>query len=159
MSKPIDQDTRMQAAIAYLITGSSEEAGKMCNVTGRTIRYWMQEPWWEALLDEAKGVKQKELDALWTGLIHKATDKLRERISDGDPVVTRTGEIRYVPVKAKDLAVVTAIAVDKRAILRGQVTSRREVVSVDEKLQKIADKYEKLNSSNKAEELDTRKLQ
>ena len=143
--KAWDMDSRIQAAIAWLITGDSEEAGKLCNIPGRTIRMWMNLPWWEEVLAEAKTTKQKELDALWTGLIHKSTTALRARLDQGDAVLTKTGEIRYLPVKAKDLAIITSIAVDKRALLRNQPTSRVERITVEEKLQRIGNKLAELD--------------
>lgn len=136
-------EDKIEAAIAWLITGSSEEAGKFCQIPGRTIRSWMQQPWWEDILKEAQGRKQKELDAVWTGLIHKTAVELRDRIDNGETVVnTKTGTERKVPVKAKDLAIVMSIVVDKRALARGQATHRTEKVNVDERLSKIGNRLE-----------------
>lgn len=135
-------EEKIEAAIAWLITGSSEEAGKLCNTPGRTIRSWMQQTWWEDILREAQGRKQKELDAVWTGLIHKTALELRDRVDNGETVFTKTGEARKVPVKAKDLAIVMSIAVDKRALARGQATHRTEKINVDERLDKISNRLE-----------------
>lgn len=134
-------EDKIEAAIAWLITGSSVEAGKLSGVNDRTIRNWMQQPWWEDILREAQGRKQKELDALWTGLIHKTATEIKDRIDNGETVITKTGE-KKIPVKAKDLAVIMAIAVDKRALARGQATHRTEKVNVDERLSKLGNKLE-----------------
>lgn len=140
-------DDRIAAAIAWLITGNTEDAGALCNIPGRTIRDWMQKPWWEEVLAEAKGIKQKELDALWTGLIHKSTTELRNRLDKGDPIMTKMGEVKYMPVKAKDLAIITSIAVDKRALLRNQPTSRVERITIEEKLNRIGSRLEELDGA------------
>ena len=147
MPAPWPMDDRIQAAIAWLITGSVDEASKLCNIPPRTIRDWMTKGWWEEVLSEAKTVKQKELDALWTGLIHKSTSELRKRLDDGDPIMTKTGTVAFMPVKAKDLAVITAIAVDKRALLRNQPTSRVEKITIEEKLIRIGSKLEELDTA------------
>lgn len=149
--KAWEMEVRLEAAIAYLITGNTEDAGKLCNVPGRTIRDWMKTAWWEDVLSEARTIKQKELDALWTGLIHKSTSKLRERLDDGDPILTKAGEIKYLPVKAKDLAIITSIAVDKRALLRGQPTSRTEKVTIEERLDRIGSKLVELDQPSQKE--------
>jgi len=146
--RPWDMDSRIQAAIAWLITGDSEEAGRLCNIPGRTIRDWMKLPWWEEILAEARTIKQKELDALWTGLIHKSTTALRERLDQGDAILTKSGEIKYLPVKAKDLAIITSIAVDKRALLRNQPTSRVEKITIEEKLDRIGNKLVELDKED-----------
>jgi hypothetical protein len=156
MAERHDMDTKLQAAIAYLMTGNSEEAGKLVAVPGRTIRYWMQQAWWEDVLREAQTVKQKELDAIWTGLVHKAADKLRERLDEGDAVLTKTGEIKNLPIKAKDLAFIMSVVTDKRAVLRGQATSRREVVSVEQRLEKLNNGFKKIeNESTTTEDTDS----
>lgn len=147
MSTPHDFTTKLEAAIAYLMTGSTEEAGRMVNVPGRTIRSWTQESWWEDVIKEAQTVKQKELDAIWTGLIHKAADKLRTTIDEGETVLTKTGETKKIPVKAKDLAIIMSIAVDKRALMRGQATSRKETVTIEKKLDMIADKFKEIGET------------
>src|SRR3990170_2331875 len=146
MPKEYDIETRIQAAIAWLITGDTETAGELCGITGRTIRYWQTQPWWEDVLKEAQGIKQKELDALWTGLIHKSAKELRDRLDNGDPTVVK-GEIKRVPVKAKDLAFIAQTIADKRAILRGQATQRIEKVSIDQKLDKITDRLKEVTKS------------
>ena len=135
-------DEKIEAAVAWLVTGSAEEAGRLCSMPSRTIRYWMQQEWWEDLLREAQGRKQKELDAVWTGLIHRIATELRDRVDNGDSVISRNGAIVKVPVRAKDLSLVMGIAVDKRALARGQATSRTEKVSIDERINKLANKLE-----------------
>lgn len=149
MPAPHDFTTKLEAAIAYLMTGSAEEAGRMVNVPGRTIREWTKESWWEDVIKEAQTVKQKELDAIWTGLIHKAADKLRTTIDEGETVLTKNGEIK-IPVKAKDLAIIMSIAVDKRALMRGQATSRKETVTIEKKLDMIADKFKEIGETKES---------
>ncbi len=147
MAAPWPMDDRIQAAVAWLITGSVEEAGKLCNIPPRTIRDWMTKGWWEEVLGEAKTIKQKELDAVWTGLIHKSTTELRKRLDDGDPVMTKTGEVKFMPVKARDLAVIMAITTDKRALSRNQPTSRVEKITIEERLTRIGSKLEELDAA------------
>jgi len=153
MSKGIEWDfeTRVNAAICWLVTGSVEKASVMSEIPERTIRDWIKQPWWDDVVDTAKGIKQKELDALWTGLIHKSADALRDRVDNGDSVLDKFGNIKKVPIKGKDLAFITAIAVDKRALARGQATSRTERISIEEKLSKIGEKLESMAEEEQKE--------
>lgn|SRR4030066_34144 len=144
-----DSDSRIQAAIAWLITGDVDNASQLCNVPSRTIRDWMTKEWWEDILSEAQGIKQKELDAVYTALIHKTTTALRDRIENGNVIVTKAGAFSRVPVPAKDLAVITAIISDKRALLRGLPTSRTEKITIEEKLEKLGQKLEDINQNQK----------
>ena len=153
MSKGVswDFETRVNAAICWLVTGSVEKASEMSEIPPRTIRDWMKQPWWDDVVDTAKGIKQKELDALWTGLIHKSADALRDRVDNGDSVLDKFGNIKKIPIKGKDLAFITAIAVDKRALARGQATSRTERISIEEKLSKIGEKLESMAEEEQKE--------
>jgi hypothetical protein len=151
-------ETKLEAAIAFLITGNTEDAGAMVNVPGRTIRYWTNQPWWEDIINEAKTVKQKELDAIWTSLIHRAADKLRERILEGDPHLTKDGEAIFMPIKAKDLAFIMAVAVDKRAVMRGQVTSRKETITTEKKLEQIEQAFKGLGKQTENDQPDPERL-
>lgn len=142
-----DMRTKIDAAIAYIVTADSEAASKLCNVPARTIRSWMQMPWWEDILAEAMSVKQKELDATFTRIIHQATDQLVERIEQGDVVLDKTGNKINMPIKGKDLAWIAAIITDKRAIARGQPTSRSEKkVSIEDHLSKLNSEFEKVGA-------------
>ncbi len=135
-------EDKLNAAIAWLITGDSVSASRVCGVGDRTIRNWMHEPWWDDVLDEAKGIKQKELDAIYTGVLHKTMDQLRSRLDEGDSFVTKIGGIINVPIKAKDLAIIASIITDKRALLRGQATRRTENITIEQRLDKIAERID-----------------
>lgn len=141
-----DLDDKLQAALAWIMVGSTEEASRLCGVPGRTIRYWMEQSWWENVVDEARKVKQKELDGLWTGLIHKAATEVKERLEEGDETLDKQGNIRRTKIKAKDLAVILSIVVDKRALLRGEPTARRETRSTQDTLNDVATALEKFDN-------------
>lgn len=138
-------DERIEAAIAWLVTGNADAASRLCNIPSRTIRDWMVTDWWESILEAAKGIKQKELDAIWTGIIHKTADELRDRIVHGDEVIDRMGGSKRVKVKGKDLAIIMSIATDKRALGRGQATSRKESVSIEKRLEAVGNKLQQVD--------------
>lgn len=142
MAEAWAMEDRIQAAVAWLITGDVAEAAKLAGIPTRTIYDWMSKSWWDDVLSEAKNIKQKELDAVWTGIIHKATSQIKDRIENGDPYVKRNGELGRVPIKAKDLATIMATATDKRSLIRGQVTSRTEKITIDQRLEKITNKLD-----------------
>ncbi len=132
-----DMDSKLEAAIAWLMTGSFDSASKLCNIPARTIRDWSQSAWWEDVLADANSKKQKELDACWTGLIHDATSSLRDMVQNGEAVLTKNGNVKRVPIKARDMATIINMAVEKRALSRGQATSRTEKITVEQRLDKI----------------------
>lgn len=141
MARKYDTNDRLNAAFAYVLTGYVDQAASICGVHRRTLQDWVHTDWFQELIKEARSQKQDELDGVWTGIIHQSAEKVLERVKKGDPVVDKkTGEVVYIPVKAKDLAVITAILADKRALLRGQVTTRVEKITTDQRLNKIQEK-------------------
>ena len=154
MAEVRDLDDRLNSALAWLITGNTVEAAKICGVPDRTIRDWMTKDWWEAILQEARATKQKELDAVWTRIIHKAAEAINDRLTEGDPVLTKMGEIRRIPVKAKDLSFILSVITDKRNLARGEPTSRSEKRTVEESLKNVADRLESFDSPTKSDTKD-----
>lgn len=114
---------RLNAALAWLITGDTEKAELICGVPGRTIRDWMREDSWEHLVNEAKRLKQSELDAKFTKIIHRAVDEVADRLDNGDEVIAKDGTKVLRKLSGREAAWIAAILSDKRAILRGEPTS------------------------------------
>lgn len=123
-------DQRMQAALAWVVSGTAAEAGKVCGIPERTINDWTHQPWWEGLVTEARRLKDVELDRKLSGVIDRAMQRLAERL-DRDESINNI----------KDLAVVAAVAYDKRALMRGDPTSRVERVSTEQRLNRLTEKF------------------
>ena len=118
-------DDYVMAAAYYVIMGTSVQVSKYTGIPSRTIRKWTGEEWWKTLVQEVRKAKQDELDAKLTNIIMVAGEKLADRVENGDTLVVQ-GELTKVPLKAMDLAKVVGITYDKRALLRGDPTSRTE---------------------------------
>lgn len=151
-----DLDSKMRAAVGYAVTGTFKGAEEYSEVPARTIRDWLDSEWFQALLAEARQSLQDELDGRWTGLIHKITDQMLERLNKGDPKVLRDGTIAYVPVSFKDLGFIQSMVTDKRTLLRGQVAKiPQEKGSTESKLQKIKDALSGQAIADDSEEQET----
>ena len=131
-------EDKLRAAMAYLITGNSLEAAKVCGIPDKTIRDWTRETWWADFIGECRKEKNEELDAAFTDIIHKAVGEVRDRIQAGDPVVQKDGTISRKPVSARDATLVAAVLVDKRAILRGEPTRISKSISEKDRLKDLA---------------------
>lgn len=120
-------EQKMEAAVAYVCTGSAKAAATLCEVPRSTISSWVADAeWWPDAIGEARRRKQKELDGKLTGVIDSTLRQLQDRIANGDEVVGRNGEVSRKKVGARDLAIIAGTMYDKRALLRGDPTSRSE---------------------------------
>lgn len=136
-------EDKLRAAMAYLITGNSLDASKVCGIPDKTIRDWTRETWWADFIAEARKEKNDELDAAFTSILHKAIGEIKDRIENGDETVdAKTGSKVRKKVSARDATLVAAVLVDKRAILRGEPTRISKSISEKERLKTLNNELE-----------------
>lgn len=125
-------EDRLQAALAWTVTGTAQGVQDVTGFTRRTVSDWVNSEWWPALVEEARQLKQSELDASLTTIIHKCAQRLTERL-DSDEGISKAG--------IQQIATTLAISMDKRALMRGDPTSRTERVSSEERINKLRDEF------------------
>lgn len=139
---------KMKVACTYALTGNSRRTSEMTKVPEGTIRAWKSTEWWHEIMSRIREEQNEELDAKLTKLVDKALDAVNDRLENGDYVYNaKTGSLSRKPVSMKDLAIVTAITVDKRQLLRGEPTSRVEKVSENEKLSRLQQEFRKFSEA------------
>lgn len=143
---------KMKVVCTYAVTGNSRRTSEMTKVPEGTIRVWKQTEWWHEIMSRIREEQNEELDVKLTALVEKAVDAVNDRLEHGDyRYIAKTGELVRQPVSMKDLAIVTAITVDKRQLLRGEPTSRVEKVSENEKLVRLAEEFKNFNKAKTIE--------
>ena len=125
-------EDRLKAALAWVITGTTHGAADQCGFPRSTIQTWTEQEWWEPLVMEARQLKQSELDAKLTNIIDKCAQRLTERL-DSPEGISKAG--------IQQIATTLAISMDKRALMRGDPTSRTERVSANDRLAKLKDEF------------------
>ena len=149
-----DFNQRVQAAVYWLVTGSIKEVSALTDIPERTLRHWMQQVWWSQILERAKDIKNQELDSIWTQILHATTERLKDRIINGDIKIIKKGEEykeQRVPLSATQLSVIAGIAADKREKVR--INKTNIVKELDP--QKITDIVDELESIGLNEEKPT----
>ena len=133
---------KMEAACTFAVTGNSRRTAEITKISECTIRAWKQTEWWNEIQANIVKEQDEELDTKLTKLVDKAVEGVNDRLDNGDYVYDAKNEkIVRKPINGKDLAIITAITVDKRQLLRGLPTSRTEKVSQDERLLKLAEQF------------------
>lgn len=123
---------RLQAALAWCVTGTAQGASDITGFPRTTIDTWTREEWWQPLVVEARLLKQDELDAKLTKIIDLCAKRLTERL-DSEEGVSKA--------QLNQIAITMAISMDKRSLMRGDPTSRTERVSSEERLTKLKDEF------------------
>ena len=93
---------------------------------------------------EVRKAKNEEFDAKLTGLLDDTIVEIQDRLMNGETVVDKQGELKRVPVSTRNLATLLGIVYDKRALTRGDPTSKVVRVDVNEHLTDVAKKLSKM---------------
>tara|TARA_R110002020_G_scaffold2465_2_gene11548 strand:- start:531 stop:1178 length:648 start_codon:yes stop_codon:yes gene_type:complete len=149
-------EQRIMAATYYAVTGSSLQAADKCKASGTaipasTIRKWKNTTsWWKPVLHEVRKAKQEELDAKLTSIIMEGAEKLEDRVRNGNIKLNpKTGELNRIPMTSGELAKdAVGIPYDKRALMRGDPTSRTEKVDPKTMLEELAKQFVKIVELN-----------
>lgn len=142
-------DLKIAACAAYISKGSFYRAERMTGVPKETIRSWSKNAeWWPHVSSGIRQTLQAELDGRFTGLLHQSADEIEDRLENGDiKWDAKSQSYKVVPVTAKDAAVITSILFEKRALLRGDPTSRTEKISSDKMLGELKEEFRKFTEA------------
>jgi len=130
-------EEKVFSVLGYVLTGNSFGAAQISGIDAGTIRKWKQEaPWWKDVFTYCRGVASDRLDAKFTQLLDKVIWELEERLVKGDEKLDK-GKVVRLKVPANVLVHMLSNIFDKRQLVRGDVTTRTERVSPDQKLKEV----------------------
>jgi len=141
---PYPPELKIASAALWCVLGSSVKVSKMIRIPDITIRSWYKEPWWHMAIREVRKAKNEEFDAKLTGLLDDTIVEIQDRLMNGETVVDKNGELKRVPVSTRNLATLMGIVYDKRALTRGDPTSKVVRVDTNEHLAEVAKKLSKM---------------
>ena len=134
---------RFDVLAAYAAIGNMHKVAALFpDIRLATMQYWQQSEWWKPALFLVRERMDEELDARLTGIIDRSLSAMEDRLENGDEKLTKAGERVRVAVSFKDLSIGgVAVPFDKRALGRGDPTSRIETVSDADRLRKLQDQF------------------
>jgi hypothetical protein len=133
---------KINACCVFTVCGNSRRTAELTKIPEATIRSWKTTVWWNEVTARIYTEQDEELSGKLTKLVDNAVDQLNDRLTSGDYIYNpKQDKIIRKPINARDIASVTAMAVDKRQLLRGKATSRTESVSVDERMKDLAKQF------------------
>lgn len=147
-------EDRVTACMTYFLTGSYTKTAKAVGASYATILKWKDMEWWMPTLLICKKKKQEELDIVLTTCIHSAIGQLSDRISEGDSKLNRDGDLIKIPMTGKDLASSMALLFDRRALIRGEPTSRTETSGEQGRLDNLQKQFEEMSKAFNAKTIE-----
>lgn len=110
---------RLEVVTTYLTTGKKPITSAITGVPVETIKTWMRQDWWKKMVEEVQYEDNIELDDKLKKVMDKALDQVMDRLENGefyyDP---RTGKVKRVPAKLRDVNKVMTDMVDKRQLIK-----------------------------------------
>lgn len=138
-------EEKLEGVTAYVMTGTTTAAAKLTGLSHQCISEWKcHATWWPDAYIHAKKLRQEEMDGVMTAVIHAAGTEVLDRVLNGDHVIDKNGDLIRKPMGGKEMATTLAILYDKRALLRGDPTSRSEKVDTQGTLEDIRKELTKI---------------
>lgn len=99
----------------------------MTGVPVETIRVWKRSDWWKKLVDEMQYETNVELDTKLTKVMDKALDQVMDRLENGEYMYDpRTGKVKRIPAKLRDVGKIANDMVDKKQLIRKQERQKQD---------------------------------
>jgi len=138
------KDQKIEAVSLFCKGHTINEISRMLDIPTTTMINWRERSsWWNDIALKNKKDKQVELDNRLTSTIHKALDELADRLDNGDQKPDRQGNLQYVPLSGRDLAIILSSLYEKRALIRGEATSiktesKNSLLALEDKFKSFA---------------------
>lgn len=140
------------ACAAYMVFGNSRKASDFMGgrVKAGTLRKWVHDStWWPEVTNAIRKAQGEHFDSKLTQIVDKSADVIMDRLENGDEVIDSKGNKNRKKVGARDAAIVLGQAFDKRALQRGDPTSRSEKTTSDDRLKQIEAKLRSFGADAK----------
>lgn len=138
-------DKKKNEAIAvFVATRSPTLTSEQTNVPLTTVKKWQQQQWWKDKLKEIQEEDYEKLDNRLTKILDKTLDQFVDRIENGEFTYdVRTGKVKRVPAKLRDINTALNSIIDKRQLIRKQPTKIVEQQSTAAQLANLAEQFTK----------------
>ena len=133
---------KLEAVTTYIGLGSPSLTAQQIGVPIDTLKTWMKSEWWKEKIKEIQSEDYDKLDTKISKALNKAIDSINDRIENGEFVYDpKTGKVRQIPTRLRDLNNAFNTLLDKRQLIRKQPTKIVEQTTTADLLQDLAKKF------------------
>lgn len=141
---------KLEAVTVYIACGSPSLTAEQTNIPFYTIKSWMKTDWWKDKIKELQQEDYDKLDNKMSKALDLALDNVMDRINNGEYFYdVRTGKIRRIPAKLRDINTTFTQLLDKRQLIRKQPTKIVEQQTTANQLKELANKFSEFVSGKK----------
>lgn len=115
------ESAKLKAAATYAALGNLSETANLLNIPRDTMVLWTKTEWWKKAIEDVMYQDNAELDAKLKKVLEKSLEQVEERLQNGDYYYDpKTGQVRRIPAKLRDVQKVTTDIIDKRILMEKQ---------------------------------------
>lgn len=154
VSKSWSDSQKLEAVTTYLSLGNLALTSRVLKIPEMTLREWKQKEWWKEIEGELKVQDNIQLSSRLKRIIESTLSATEDRLANGDWIYdNKTGALKRKPVAMKDAHRVTMDMIEKREILDNRMPTSVTVEQIDDKLKKLAEKFEQISQGRRAIEV------
>ncbi len=119
---------KIECLTTYIATGTLELTSAMTNVPVQTLRLWKRSEWWKEATKELQYEDNINISSKLSKVLEKSLVAVEDRLENGEYMYDpRTGSIKRIPAKLRDIYKVTSDIVEKKqALLKLQVQEDKQ---------------------------------
>lgn len=141
---------KLEAVTTYLSLGNLSLTSRVLKIPEMTLRTWKKADWWKDIEGELKVQENIQLSSRLKRIIESTLAATEDRIANGDFIYdNRAGQMVRKPVNMRDAHKVAMDLIDKRDVLDNKVPTSVSIEQIDDKLAKLAQKFEQIASGRK----------
>lgn len=136
-------EKKKNEALAFFVAnGSITETSRAVQVPVSTLNKWKASDWWKDRIRDIQNEEYDKLDVKLSKALDKALDQVVNRIEHGDHIYDpRTGAIRQIPAKLRDVNNAFNSIMTNRQLIRKQPTKIVEQQSTAAQLSNLAAQF------------------
>lgn len=141
---------KIEAVTTYLSLGNLAQTSRLLGIPEMTLRVWKQKDWWKEIELDLKSQDTLQLSARLKRIIESTLAVTEDRLTNGDFIYdNRSGTMVRKPVSMKDAHKVTMDMIQRRDIIDNQQPATVSMEQIDDKLAKLAQKFEQIASGQR----------
>jgi hypothetical protein len=142
------QEMKVEACTLYCVYGDFDKVSELMTIPANTLRVWHNEPWWVEIQRQVYVEQNENLSSRINAVLDKSLVEIADRLEHGDYYFSKeAGVYKRKPVDTKTLALLFDNLTTKRQLVRGEPTSISAKIGVEDRLNKLADAFEKFAKS------------
>lgn len=140
---------KIEAVTTYLALGSVRLTANVLKIPETTILHWRMKDWWKDVEHELRLQENLQLSSRLKRIIGATLDVAEDRLQNGDFIYdNRKGELVRKPVSLRDANKVMIDLSNRKDVLDGQAPKQVNIEQIDDRLKKLAEKFEQIANGN-----------